>query len=597
MRKKGLALMLVTAMAMGMLSGCGDKPADAGASSGGTKDSKAEESSAQEADDSGQESSEDAGGQASGDLVPITWMMLDNDFEGEPTEVLKDVQEALRDYAGVEITFEGCDTQKLDLLLTGSELPDIITVNRNYCNTLLVGKKVAKLDDYLQYAPNLESLSPVRIAAMRKYYSNGDGGLYFWTPSVGNETSGAELWNGLTIRWDWYKELGCPEVKNPDEFLEVVKQIVDKHPTTENGDKVYGVATFSDGTLWGWQIPGAYWGYHNISDAYSMRLADDANEVVNNFTVMDSPVWHMIEYYYKANQMGIFDPDSLTMKSDDLNAKATNGQIVSPLCSWYGGSLYDNSRAEDPDSLAGYMVLPMEGQYNWDNGTSQIGWSYYTAASADTPYLEQIMKVFDFLNTKEGSRLAYMGKEGRVWETVDGKAVIKDEYVQMKLNGDPKEVSKNLSSMWGGMMGAANMTMLDDGGPVSLWDTPDIWKLTLNPLQKDFSEHYGVEVPAEAARNLIAEGKAYDFSAGTLAKDILSLIPATPADISRIDTRCTDIMIKAIPNLVLAADQAEYDRIKEETLAELEAADIQTSIQWWTEQSEEIREFLKSVNE
>ncbi len=522
--------------------------------------------------------------------------MLDNDFEGEPTEVLKDVQEALRDYAGVEITFEGCDTQKLDLLLTGSELPDIITVNRNYCNTLLVGKKVAKLDDYLQYAPNLESLSPIRIAAMRKYYSNGDGGLYFWTPSVGNETSGAELWNGLTIRWDWYKELGCPEVKNPDEFLEVVKQIVDNHPTTENGDKVYGVATFSDGTLWGWQIPGAYWGYHNISDAYSMRLANDANEVVNNFTVMDSPVWHMIEYYFKANQMGIFDPDSLTMKSDDLNAKATNGQIVSPLCSWYGGSLYDNSRAENPDSLAGYMVLPMEGQYNWDNGTSQIGWSYYTAASADTPYLEQIMKVFDFLNTKEGSRLAYMGKEGRVWETVEGKAVIKDEYVQMKLNGDPKEVSKNLSSMWGGMMGAANMTMLDDGAPVSLWDTPDIWKLTLNPLQKDFSEHYGVEVPAEAARNLIAEGKAYDFSAGTLAKDILSLIPATPADISRIDTRCTDIMIKAIPNLVLAADQAEYDRIKEETLAELEAADIQTSIEWWTTQSEEIREFLKSVN-
>ena len=150
--------------------------------------------------------------------------------------------------------------------------------------------------------------------------------------------------------------------------------------------------------------------------------------------------------------------------------------------------------------------------------------------------------------------------------------------------------------MWGGMMGAANMTMLDDGGPVSLWDTPDIWKLTLNPLQKDFSEHYGVEVPAEAARNLIAEGKAYDFSEGTLAKDILSLIPATPADISRIDTRCTDIMIKAIPNLVLAADQAEYDRIKEETLAELEAADIQTSIEWWITQSEEIRDFLKSVN-
>ena len=72
---------------------------------------------------------------------------------------------------------------------------------------------------------------------MRKYYSNGDGGLYFWTPNLGGEI-GSQMWNGLTIRWDWYKELGYPEVKNEDDFLNVVKQIVDLHPTTENGDKV-----------------------------------------------------------------------------------------------------------------------------------------------------------------------------------------------------------------------------------------------------------------------------------------------------------------------------------------------------------------------
>ena len=169
---------------------------------------------------------------------------------------------------------------------------------------------------------------------MRKYYSNGDGGLYFWTPFIGKEPVGSEEWNGFTIRWDWYKELGYPEVKDEDEFLDVVKQIVDNHPATENGDKVYGVATFSDGSLWGWWAFGCFYGFHNLSDAYSIRIADNANEVVNNFTTMDSPVWHAIEYYYKANQMGIFDPDSLTMKGEDLNAKATNGQLVSPLCGW-----------------------------------------------------------------------------------------------------------------------------------------------------------------------------------------------------------------------------------------------------------------------
>ena len=593
MKKKWASLMLTTLLTAGMLAGCGDT-----AESGSDAQGSAGEAEKTQEENSEEESSgeENPGDGTEADLVPITWMMIDNDYDTDtwPTEVFKDLQEALRDYAGVELTFEGCDAQKLDLLLTGSELPDIITVNRNYCNTLLAGKKVAKLDDYLEYAPNLEALSPLRTAAMRKYYSNGDGGLYFWTPNLGGEM-GSQMWNGLTIRWDWYKELGYPEVKNEDDFLNVVKQIVDLHPTTENGDKVYGVATFSDGSLWGWQIPGCYYGYHNISDAYSLKLVDDCNEVVNNFTDMDSPVWHMIEYYYKANQMGIFDPDSLTMKGEDLNAKATNGQIVSPVCNWYGGSLYANAREEDPDTLKGYMVLPMEGQYNWDNATFNIGWSFYTAASADTPYMEQVMKVFDYMNTLEGARMCVMGKEGRVWEMVDGKPAIKDEYIDLRLNGDAKESSQKTSGLWGGVVCASSSTKLEDGGQVNLWETPEIWKLTLNPLQKDFCEHYGVEVPAEAARKLIAEGKAYDKSAGTLAMDIISLIPATPADISRIDTRCLDIMIKAIPNLVLAENQDEYDRIKEETLAEFEAADVQTSIDWWTEQGNEVRAFLESA--
>lgn len=595
MKRKWLSVALATAMTAALLSGCGNEPAsESGTPDSGTSDSEEQAEQKEETDDS-ESQGETADDGAAGELVPITWLMQGSDYDTDtwPTEVFKEFQEELRTYAGVEMTFEGCDAQELDLRLASSELPDIITVNREYCSTLLTGKMVANLDDYLELAPNLEAVSPLRTAAMRKYYSNGDGGLYFWTPFVGNETSGASMWNGLTIRWDWYKELGYPEVKNPDEFLEVVKQIVEQHPTTENGDKVYGVATYSDGTLWGWQIPGCYYGFHNMSDAYSIRLED--SQVVNNFTDLESPVWRMIEYYFKANQMGIFDPDSLTMKGEDLNAKATNGQLVSPMCNWYGGSLYDNAKAEDPNTLAGYMVLPMEGQYNWDNATFNIGWQFYTAASANSPYIEQIMKVFDYMNTKEGARMAFMGKEGRIWEMVDGTPTIKDEYIDLRLNGDSKESTRQTGGVWTGVIGLSNLTLLDDGGQANLWETPEIWKLTLNPLQKDFCEHYGVEVPAQAARNLVAEGKAYDKSVGTLAQDVLALLPSAPADISRIDTRCLDIMIKAIPNLVLAENQGDFDRIREETLQELEAADVQTSVDWWTTQADEIRDFLKSV--
>lgn len=591
MKRKGISLLLTAAMVIGLLAGCGSEPAPSSEAPQASNESKSSEAAEPEAEaevDEGQEK----------ELVPIRWLVAESgyDADAEQTEVMKDLQEALREYAGVELTIDGCDRQEFDLLLTGGELPDIVTVNRDYCTNLLAGNKVAKLDDYLDLAPNLESLSPLRMAAMRKYFSNGDGGLYFWTPFVGNESVGMEQWNGFTIRWDWYKELGYPEIKNEDEFLDVVKQIVDKHPTTENGDKVYGVATFSDGSLTGMWIMGAFYGFHNITDVYSIRIADDANEVINNFTTMDSPVWHAIEYYYKANQMGILDPDSLTMKGEDLNAKAGNGQLVSTLSGWYKGGLYENARAEDPETLKGFMVLPMEGQYNWDNATFNIGWQFYTAASADSPYIEQIMKVFDYMNSEEGARMTCMGKEGRVWErNADGTPVIKEEYIDLRLNGDGVEASMQTNGVGSQVLGPANTMILADGGQADLWATPEIWKRTLNPLQQDFCEHYGVEVPVQASRKLVAEGKAFDKSAGTLASDIIALLPGIPADISRIDTRCLDIMIKAIPSLILAENQEAFDSIKQETLDELEAADIQTSIEWWSAQEKEIKEYLQSV--
>lgn len=64
----------------------------------------------------------------------------------------------------------------------------------------------------------------------------------------------------------------------------------------------------------------------------------------------------------------------------------------------------------------------------------------------------------------------------------------------------------------GTFLGTAVPTMLSNGGQAKLWSTPEIWKKSLTPLQKDFCNHYDIQVPVEAARNLVVEGKAYDKS-------------------------------------------------------------------------------------
>jgi multiple sugar transport system substrate-binding protein len=294
-----------------------------------------------------------------------------------------DIFNALREKMQIDLQFIGyADTQQLDLAIAAGELTDVIMVgSKIYQSALLAGDLIQPMDDYLNFAPNLVASSPLRIAASRKYNSkNGDGKLYFLNPQVGLEAPGKALWNGMTIRWDYYKELGYPEVKTEDDFLNVVAAAVARHPTTPDGKKVYGVGTFSDGSLWGWWIRGALYGFVNITDGYSLGYSKTepgkVDRVVSNFNDYDSPVWRDIVYYRKANKLGIFDPDSLIMKGTDLNQKSSDGQIVAPNCQWYGGDLYTIQRDLDPNTMAQYLVLPVEGQYNWSTANTRIGWNH-----------------------------------------------------------------------------------------------------------------------------------------------------------------------------------------------------------------------------
>lgn len=535
----------------------------------------------------------------SADMPTLVWGLLhagSNSPTGTlwPTEACKDIQEAVRENVGVNLEFTGwVDSQAFELALASDDLPDIIETGRDYVPILLNGNHVLAMDEYEDAAPNLFGVSKTRVESMRKYFSkNEDGKFYFWTPYVGQETVGSAWWNGMSIRWDYYKELGYPQVETEDDFLNVVKQAVDLHPETEDGKKVYGVGTFSDGTLWGWWVRGCSFGYQVIDgNNYAMDVKNN-NKIISNLTNLDSPVWRDIRYYYKANQMGIFDPDSLTMKGDDLNAKATNGQLVATNCNWYGGNLKDTELAKDPDSLAEYMILPVEGQYNWGNAIFNIGWTFYNGINAKTQFPEEAMKIFDYMNTPEAVRIGLSGKEGRLWDTSTGVPKITQDAINIRIGGGNQSTLQT-NAFWTGVFGLPNSTVCADGAEADLWRDPDIWALSLSNAQKDFCEHYDVQIPAQAATRLIEEGKAFDMSGANV--DMMAIMPPVPQDISRIDSRCLDIMVKAIPRLVLATDETGFQAIQEETMAAFKAADIQTSYDWWMEQTGIAQAFLDSV--
>lgn len=527
-----------------------------------------------------------------GERKTITWgfsnsTRYDPDSETWPTEVFKHIQ----DYLNVDLQFVNMGgEQQYQVLLAGGDLPDIVQIEKNYLAQVLQAGLILPMDDYLEYAPNLVKLSPLREAVMREYNSNGDGKWYFWTPQVGPATKDPYQWNGYTTRWDYYKELGAPEIKNMDDYIEYIKKAVEAHPTTEDGKKVWGYGLWND--LWAYYIPGAAYngGYTNITEQYHINYVD--SRVVNGFMDETGPIWPSIEFAFKLNQLGLFDPDSFTMTSDDYRAKVGDGQYISIACQWYD-SLYNVKRMEDPNTLAGYVVLPVEGNALWSSSVEYVGWNFYYGISTSCKDPVAAMKIFDFMNSEIAARIMMTGDQGRIWDyDENGVPYILPEAKENRKTMTNEEWSLWGSPLWDGIPGIAKGTRLSDGKLASLWFERDIMIENMRGLDKDFAAFYGVELPFDVSEKMVAEGKATDQS--VYMRGLVGLLSTPPTNITRIDNNCTEIFKRTLPDLVLAADQAAFDSVKQALFAELKDAGIQESIDWWMAQAEAGRAFIEA---
>ncbi len=61
------------------------------------------------------------------------------------------------------------------------------------------------------------------------------------------------------------------------------------------------------------------------------------------------------------------------------------------------------------------------------------------------------------------------------------------------------------------------------------------------------------------------------------------VIQAATKDINRIDGNVEEITIKALPSLVQAKTDAEFDAAKAKLMADLKAANVEKSVSWWKE--------------
>ena len=221
------------------------------------------------------------------------------------------------------------------------------------------------------------------------------------------------------IRWDLYKQLGYPKVKNLDDYRKVLNDMQKICSKDDAGNKVYAVSLWPDWddamVMYVKAFATAYYGY----DELALGLYDPNTGTYYDALQDDGPYLEMLQWFNKLNQDGLIDPDSMTQTYDQMIEKVQNGGTLFSIFN-YSGSLGYNTKEHTSAGKLMYCMKPEEASpivYGMNTQGGDRIWSI----GAKTEYPEKVMELINYLSTPEGRMTMEYGPQGYTWDYDDQK--------------------------------------------------------------------------------------------------------------------------------------------------------------------------------
>ena len=296
-------------------------------------------------------------------------------------------------------------------------LGDIVLLDPTHFNDCVDAGLIK--DIAAEYA-NCENLKVFdnQIQAKNKSIPGNTSGAIYGIPCEMTNTSPTTYSDDVVasspmLRWDYYAEIGAPDIADLDGLLDVIKQIQDNHPTNDAGDPAYGFSLWPD-----WDNNDQMIGIANVVQLttwYGQKIKESAilteDDTFIPLTDKEGTYYKMLKFLYKANQMGLVDPDSGTQDWNAACAKMSNGQVYTFWYSWQVG--FWNSQ----DKLAagqGMIFIPVADQKYYAVADTYYGSGRVigVGSGVEGEKLDRIMKFLDWYASPEGCQFQHNGIEG-----------------------------------------------------------------------------------------------------------------------------------------------------------------------------------------
>ena len=577
--KKLVSLLCMVALTATMLAGCGGT-SDTG--SGTTSDSGSSTAATTDSGNAGTADTADDGA-ASGDAMTLEFFDVAANYQGVQTGWFAKV---VKDRFNIELNIIAPQVAGDAIYQTrasSGNLGDILILESGQFKECVEAGLVKDISSDIWNYSNLSGFKE-QIDMLNNSLEGNDGKTYGIPTEMMNTSptsySQDVIYSSPLLRWDLYKELGCPDIADIDGLLDVLEEMMKNHPTNDAGDACYPMSLWPD-----WDGGDGMLGIANVVQLTtwygekikgSVILKPDGTFIP--LTDKDGSYYKMLKFLYNANKRGLVDPDSATQDWNAACAKMSAGQVYLMWYSWQVGFWNSTDRLKDGTA---FIFTPVADQSYYTDADSYYGSGrvFAVGSQVDDAKYQKILEFLDWYASPEGLMFQHAGIEGFNYEKGDdGRFYIKNSNALMDNLPVPEEWGgagyndgNNAINQW---IVSANSTnpLTGETYATTYWSTYK--EETMTDMKKEWAERFGADEPVGYMK---ANNKL------VISPNVSVSLPTDTADIGVIRNQCNETICDYSWRMIYASDDASFDALWDEMSATMDGFGFQDLMKFDTE--------------
>lgn len=485
--------------------------------------------------------------------------------------------------------------EKTNAILASGELPDLMYVTRDNLEIMIEADMVLDLEDYLDQMPHVMEKEELQTAMnfVRKFESDGTGILYAMPTLVGGKPLEYGITKNMTVvNWKYYYGIGCPEIKDQWQLLDVMEEMLKAYPVGEDGIQNQGtyLNAGSDTEYWANITEYLKWFGYEPTELKYLLESDMINAEYKSILNDDSKYKEGLKWYNQAYRRGLLDPDSISTDRQTQKAKVDNGHAMVTSGTTQG--------------YARYKPIYMENQKIYQESWNSIyGGKYLLVVNAKSKNIDAAIQFIDMLADADAYFEVLNGPEGdAVWYLDEnGVCQLQQEYLDNYGKTDQK-------------------TTLSNGEVLSRWSTP--WLIEGNTYYTSYvgpegeNREIGVESWSELLDlvynteewNQWKEFSGYDYYTDqvmdignyylTSDLDYITNFTSIPDDMMKLTIDALrDVVVNASWKMVYAESDEEFESLWSQMVKDCEDLGAQDIIDWRLDDLAAAKEVRDSLQE